>query len=384
VTGQLPSTADVVIVGGGAIGCSLAYYLAREGLRPIVLERERLGSGSTGRCAGGVRQQFSTEVNIRLGQRSITILKALPEEVGFDPAYRPIGYLLLATTDARSQDLKADVVLQRRLGVDTQLVDRSAVAQIVPGMATEDVVLASYCQSDGLAGPNEVTVGYASAARRLGAVILEDATVTGIETSHGSVVGVRCRGGSISSGLVVNCAGPQARSVGSMAGVEVAVSPVRHHVWLTSAFEGQPLRSPVTVDLVTTLYFHPEGPGLMVGMSNFAEPEGENLSVDWSSLPPVIQQVTLRLPAIGEASVVTGWSGLYEMTPDNQPLVGPAEGVDGLWLACGFSGHGFMMAPSLGESLAQLLTGGSPAVDLSSFSPTRFTEGWTHTETVVI
>jgi sarcosine oxidase subunit beta len=383
VNKELPGTADVAIVGGGAIGCSLAYYLARGGLRAVVLEREALGSGSTSRCAGGVRQQFSTEVNIRLGQRSIAILRALPQEVGFDPAYRPIGYLLLATTEARGEALEAEVALQRHLGVETELVVKSAAAELVPGMSVDDVVVASYCQSDGIAGPSEVTIGYASAARRLGAVILEDAEVTEIETSHESVVGIHCRRGFISCKLVVICAGPQARAVGRLVGLDVSVSPVRHHVWLTSAFDGQPHNTPVTVDLVSTFYFHPEGPGLMVGMGNPYEPEGENLSVDWSSLPPLIEEAARRLPAIGQASVVTGWAGLYEMTPDNQPLVGPTD-IDGLWLACGFSGHGFMMAPGLGESLACLLLGSSPIVDLSSFSPSRFSEGWTNAETVVI
>ncbi len=384
MSSQLPATAEIVIVGGGAMGCSLAYYLAARGITSVLLERTSLGSGSTGRCAGGVRQQFSTEVNVRLGRRSIEILATLHEELGFDPLYRPIGYLLLATSEARAETLKSQALLQQRLGIDTQLLDCPAVTLLVPGIETRDVVAATFCGSDGLAGPSEVTLGYAAAARRLGARIFEDADVTEIQSHHGKVIAVEATVGTVATETVVICAGPQARSVGRLAGVQLPGDPVRRHIWLTSSFARQPENTPMTVDLESTFYFHPEGDGLMIGMGDPADAVGEYLTVDWATLPRLVEEGSRRLPALAQASVVTGWAGLYEMTPDKQPLVGPAIGLDGLWLACGFSGHGFMMAPSVGESLARLIAGDPPVVDLSAFSMSRFTDGVPTPELAVI
>jgi len=366
------------------MGCSLAYHLAVRGRKPLLLERGRLGGGSTGRCAGGVRQQFSTAINIRLGQRAIELLQQFEATTGTDPQYQPIGYLLLATASAQAEALARDVALQRHLQVPVEVLGAAEVSQLVPGLLTEDVISASLCASDGLAGPNEVTAGYAGAACRHGAKVEEGIDVTGIDLNGERVVGVRTNRGPVSTPEVVICAGPQSRQVGAMASIEVPVDPLKRHVLLIEPFAGQPIRSPMTIDLATGFYFHPEGDGLLMGMGDPAQLIGEDFTVDWDFLPKVVEEGSRRLPALAQAALRTVWAGLYEMTPDRQPLVGMAPGRPGVWLACGFSGHGFMMAPPVGESLAAVICGKSPQVDLGPFSPLRFASGILAPESVFI
>ena len=366
------------------MGCSLAYHLAARGRKPLVLERGRLGGGSTGRCAGGVRQQFSTAINVRLGQRAIELLGEFASVTGTDPQYRPIGYLLLATSQLQADNLARDVSLQRRLQVPVEVLGADDVARLVPGLATHDVLAASLCPTDGLAGPNEVTTGYAAAAVRLGAQVEEGVEVVGIDLQGETVVGVRTDHGVVSSPEVVVCTGPQSRRLGEMAAITIPVDPLKRHVLLTEPFPGRPSHSPMTIDLATGFYFHPEGDGLLMGMGDPSQTFGDDLSVDWDFLPRVIEEGSRRLPPLQGASLRTVWAGLYEMTPDRQPLVGSVGARPGLWLACGFSGHGFMMAPPVGESLAAVMCGTSPRIDMSPFAPLRFSGGTLVPESVFI
>ncbi len=366
------------------MGCSLAFHLAARGRKPLVLERGRLGGGSTGRCAGGVRQQFSTAVNIRLGQRAIQLLEQFQATTGTDPQYQPIGYLLLATSGPQAEALARDVSLQRLLKVPVEVLGSSEVARLVPGLRTDDVLTASLCPSDGLAGPSEVTNGYAAAAVRLGAQVEEGVEVVGIDLQGEKVVGVRTDCGSVSTPEIVVCTGPQSRRLGEMAAIAIQVDPLKRHVLLTEPFPGQPSQSPMTIDLATGFYFHPEGDGLLMGMGDPSQPFGDDLSVDWGFLPSVVAEGSRRLPALEGAALRTAWAGLYEMTPDRQPLVGSVPARPGLWLACGFSGHGFMMAPPVGESLAAVMCGSLPRVELDPFAPLRFTGGTLAPESVFI
>jgi len=366
------------------MGCSLAYHLAARGRKPLVLERAHLGGGSTGRCAGGVRQQFSTAINIRLGQRAIELLEQFQAATGTDPQYRPIGYLLLATSGPQAEALARDVSLQRLLKVPVEVLGPSEVGRLVPGLLTDDILTASLCPSDGLAGPNEVTTGYAAAAVRLGAQIEEGVEVIGIDLQGEKVIGVRTDHGSVSTPEVVVCTGPQSRQLGEMASIAIPVDPLKRHVLLTEPFPGQPSQSPMTIDLATGFYFHPEGDGLLMGMGDPAQPFGDDLSVDWDFLPRVVAEGSRRLPSLEGAALRTVWAGLYEMTPDRQPLVGSVPARQGLWLACGFSGHGFMMAPPVGESLAALMCGSAPHVELTPFAPLRFSGGKLAPESVFI
>jgi sarcosine oxidase, subunit beta len=371
-----PSSAECVIIGGGVMGCSLAYHLAREGMRPVLLERGSLGEGSTARSAGGVRQQFTTPVNVRIGMMSVRMLERFPEEIGATADLRQIGYLFVATTAEEQAQFARNVAMQQAIGLrDVCLLDVAGVRDLVPELRTDDLHGGTFCPSDGLAGPNEVPAGYAAAARRYGALIVEGCEVTAISRDRGRVTGVTAAGGiEVSSSLVINCAGPYAAVVGRMAGVEIPVRPFRRHIFVTEPFSLS--RSvPMTVDFHTSFYFHPEGAGLLLGMSDPDEPTSFDTSVSWDFLEHLIEHATWRLPALERAEIHTGWAGLYEVSPDNQAIVGESPDLDGFWLCCGFSGHGFMQAPAMGRLLADMLLGRQPEIDLAPFSPTRFADG---------
>ena len=379
-----PSTAECVIIGGGVVGCSLAYHLARGGMKPLVLERGALGEGSTARGAGGVRQQFSTEVNVRVGMLSRQMLERFPEEIGSSADLRQIGYLFLATTEEEAAQFARNVAMQQRVGLrDVTLLDVAAARELVPELRVEDLRAATFCPSDGLAGPNEVTFGYASAARRHGAVIVEGCTVDAITRDADRVIGVRAGGIDVSAKLVVNCAGPHAAVVGRMAGVDIPVRPFRRQIFVTEPFAlSRPL--PFTVDFHTSFYMHPEGEGMLLGMSDPDEPTSFDTSVSWDFLEHLIEHGTWRVPALERAEIRTGWAGLYEVSPDNQAIAGESAELGGFWLCCGFSGHGFMQAPAMGHLLAEMLLGRRPEIDLSPFAPTRFGGGELRPEAAVI
>lgn len=380
---DLPASADCVIVGGGVVGCSLAYHLARAGMRPLLLERGDFGAGSTARNAGGVRQQFSTEVNVRVGMLSRRLLERFEEEVGATADLRQIGYLFVATEEHHLVQIERNVAMQQAAGLaDVRAVSRDEIAQLVPDLNLDDVCGGSYCPSDGLAGPSEVTSGYVAAARRHGALTFEGVAVEAIEADGGRVSTVVAGGRRIATPLVVDCAGPHAAEVGSMAGVEVPVLPYRRHIFITEPFDLQ-ARAPFTVDMRTSFYFHPEGAGLLLGMSDPAEPPSFDTSVDWGFLEHLVEHATARLPVLERAEIRTGWAGLYEVSPDNQAIVGESE-LGGFWLCCGFSGHGFMQAPAVGRLLAQEITQSGTEIDISPFSPARFAHGFSNPETAVI
>ncbi|HEY8755176.1 MAG TPA: FAD-binding oxidoreductase [Candidatus Dormibacteraeota bacterium] len=379
----LPASAECVIVGGGVVGCSLAYHLARAGVRSLLLERGDLGAGSTARGAGGVRQQFSTEINVRVGMLSRQLLERFEDEVGVTADLRSIGYLFVATETTQMEQFARNVEMQHAVGLsDVELLTPDAVAELVPQLNIEDVVGGSFCPSDGLAGPNEVTSGYVAAARRHGAQVVDGVAVEAIERDRDVVSAVVAGGSRISTPLVVNCAGPFAAAVGDLASVTVPVKPYRRHLFLTERFslERDP---PMTVDMRTSFYFHPEGDGLMLGMSDPAEPSSFDTNVDWGFLEHLVEHATHRLPVLEHAAIKTGWAGLYEVSPDHQAIVGESD-LGGFWLCCGFSGHGFMQAPAVGRLLAAEITGADNEIDLSPYRPDRFARGESRPEAAVI
>jgi sarcosine oxidase subunit beta len=384
-TGALPASAECVIVGGGVVGCSLAYHLARGGMKPLLLERGGLGEGSTARNAGGVRQQFSTEVNVRVGMLSRRMLERFPEEIGSTADLREIGYLFLATTAEEAAQFARNVEMQHRVGLrEVELLSADRARELVPELRIDDLHGATFCPTDGLAGPNEVTAGYAAAARRHGAVIVEGCEVAEIIRTDRRVTGVRTAGGSrVVANVVVNCAGPHAAVVGRMASVDIPVRPFRRHIFVTEPFAlSRPV--PFVVDFHTSFYMHPETGGLLLGMSDPDEPASFDTSVSWDFLEHLIEHATWRVPALERAEIHTGWAGLYEVSPDNQAIAGESPQLGGFWLCCGFSGHGFMQAPAMGHLLAEALLGREPEIDLSPFTPSRFDGGELRPEAAVI
>jgi sarcosine oxidase subunit beta len=378
-------SADVVIVGGGVMGCALAYQLARRGLDVLLLERDALGAGSTGRCAGGVRQQFSSEVNVRLQRLAVRLLLEFDEETGGHADFRQIGYLFLLTSQELVDEFRCRLEMWWRLGLEEVRWTTPAEArELVPVLEVGDVIGGTFCPSDGLASPADVTAGYARAARRFGARLLEGVAVTGLTVRGGRVEEVLTSQGRIATGLVFDCAGAWSAEIGRMAGLELPVLPYRRHVLVTDAFPELGRASPMTVDLATSLYFHPEGEGVLIGMSDRGEPPTFSTEVDWGLVERIAAAAANRAPALGRAGLKTAWAGLYETTPDHHALLGPAPGVERFWCACGFSGHGFMQAPAAALVLAQLLVEGRSEVDVSSLSPDRFSRGELLAERTVI
>jgi sarcosine oxidase subunit beta len=379
-------TADVVIVGGGCMGASVAYHLTRRGVKDVVLvEREaQLGTGSTGRNAGGVRHQFSHEANIRLSIESIGLLEHFEAEVGYHADLHQDGYLFLLNSTSSLDTFRRNVELQRRLGVPVDWLGAAEAAELAPGLSTDGVRAATFCRRDGIADPNGVTMGFAKAAQALGASIERHTEVTGIRVEAGRVAGVTTSRGDISTPVVVNAAGPHARAIGLLCGVDVPVDPYRRHIFIAQVSEGVPASRIMVIDFESTFYFHREGPGLLFGMGDPDEASTFDTTVQWDFLPKVVDVAVRRLPSLRDASISHAWAGLYEMTPDANPLIGAAPGIDGCFVIAGFSGHGFQHSPAAGRILADLVAGRDPDFDLSPFAPGRFAAGTAGGERYVV
>jgi glycine/D-amino acid oxidase-like deaminating enzyme len=370
-------TAEVVIVGGGCMGASVAYHLARLGVTDVVLlEREKmLGTGSTGRNAGGVRHQFSNEANIRLSIESIGLMERFADAVGHPIDFHQDGYLFLLSSPASVETFKRNVELQRGLGVDVQWLDAPEAAALAPGLGVDGVLAATFCQRDGIADPNGVTMGFAKAAQSLGVTVERDVEVTGISVIADRVAAVETTRGTIETRAVVNAAGPYARQIGRMAGADVPVDPIRRHIFIaTGDSMSVPSSHIMVIDFETTFYFHREGAGLLFGMGDRQETPTFDTTVQWDFLPQVIDVAVTRLPALADASISHAWAGLYEMSPDGNPILGVAAGVEGLYLINGFSGHGFQHSPAAGRILADVIAGRDPGFDLTPFSAGRFAQ----------
>jgi sarcosine oxidase subunit beta len=370
------------------MGASVAYHLARRGVTDLVLlEREKLlGAGSTGRNAGGVRHQFSNEANIRLSLESIALLERFADEVGHAIDFHQDGYLFLLSSQSSVDTFRRNVALQRRLGVDVEWLDAAAAEQLAPGLDARGVLGATFCRRDGIADPNGVTMGFAKAAQALGVSIERDTEVTGVRVEHGRIAGVETTRGRIDTRVVVNAAGPHANAIGRMAGIEVPVDPYRRHIFIAAGVA--PPRVPsshiMVIDFETTFYFHREGAGLLFGMGDRHEAPTFDTTVQWDFLPQVIETAVRRLPALSDASISHAWAGLYEMSPDGNPIIGPAPGVEGLFLINGFSGHGFQHSPAAGRILADLIVGRDPHFDVRPFGPERLVTGGVAGERYVV
>jgi sarcosine oxidase subunit beta len=373
------------------MGTSVAWHLSRLGVTRVVLvERESaLGAGSTGRNAGGVRHQFSHEANVRLSIESIRLFEQFTSEVGADLDFWQDGYLFLLSAQEHVEAFGRQVEMQRRLGVAVDWLTPGEAARLAPGLRTDGVRAATFCARDGIADPSGVTLGFARGARERGVEILRGTEVTAIDVARGCVAGVETTAGRISTPVVVNAAGPWAGRVGALAGVDLPVTPLRRHILIAAPGSGGwhggvPDSRLMVIDFETTFYFHREGAGVLFGMGEKDEPPGFDTTVNWDVIERVIPVAERRLPALGDASISHAWAGLYEMTPDAMPLIGPVEEVGGLFVIAGFSGHGFQHSPAAGRILADLVAGRDPAFDLAPFAPSRFAVGISAGEANVI
>jgi len=373
MTADLPDRASVVIVGGGIMGLSTAFHLARAGVTDVVLlERDELGSGSTCKAAGGVRAQFSDAVNIELGLRSLRTFETFAADLGQEIDLHQVGYLFLLDRPEHVAEFEANVALQNELGVPSRMIDVNEAKRLSPLIATDGLLAAAWSPTDGHCTPESVVSGYAAAARRAGARIVRGCAVTGIVHDGATIAAVETEHGTIATDTVVCAAGPWSRALGAMAGVELPVVPVRRQILTTDAMPGLAPDTPFTIDFSTSMYFHGEGPGLLIGMSDPHEQPGFSTQRSEAWLPRLGEVIGRRAPALADVGIAGGWAGLYEMTPDHNGLIGEADGVSRFLYATGFSGHGFLMGPAVGEVVRDLYLGRTPVVDVSALDVRRF------------
>ena len=369
-------TADIVVIGGGVMGASTAYHLALRGVRNIVLleKEEFFGQGATGRCAGGVRYQFGTEINVRLSIQSLQMLRRFKDETGQDINYRHCGYLFALTDERDVATFKHNIEMQNHLGIQTEWLSADEVRRRLPLMRFEDALGGSYNKEDGLVDPNSLVSGYVSAAQRKGVTLLNNAEVTGIVVSSGKVKAVETSQGSIETRMIVNAAGPWAGQIGNMAGVSIPIEPVRRQMFTTTPLPEVPADFPFVIDFAKSLYFHREGDGLLVGMSNQDEKPGFDQNVDEDFELVNLEAAVARMPLLERAGRVAHWAGLYEVTPDAHPIYGRTP-IEGFLVVAGFSGHGFMHGPISGKLMAELILDGRfSSVDVSMLDLARFQE----------
>jgi sarcosine oxidase subunit beta len=372
----IPNTADIIIIGGGVMGASTAYYLSERGIKNILLlEKEDVfGTGATGRCAGGVRYQFATEVNIKLSIESLQILENFADLFDENINYKQVGYLFLLTDPKSVELFQKSVKLQRGLGVNTEWLSGDDVRNRFPMMNLDDVIAATNHHKDGVADPNSVVMGYIKSAKRSGVQALNNIEVHDILTKSGRVSGVETNQGRIHAPIVVNAAGPWAGLIGKMAGLSIPIKPLRRQWLTTSPLPELPDDFPFMIDFSQSLYFHPEGEGLLTGMSNPDEEYGfdQNIDPDWELVH--IQAASERFPLLSNAGLSSHLAGLYEVTPDAHPIISGSS-LEGFYLVAGFSGHGFMHGPAAGICMSEIIVDGkSSSVDVSMLDLDRFEE----------
>ncbi|MGE5273124.1 MAG: NAD(P)/FAD-dependent oxidoreductase [Verrucomicrobiota bacterium] len=354
-------THEVVIVGGGAMGTSVGWHLRELGIDDVVLlERDTLASGSTSRSAGGIRTQFSDELNIRIALRSLEEFERME---GID--LRRYGYLFLLDRHEDVRSFREALALQQRLGVPSRELSVDEALGIVPQLAPDGLLAATFCELDGYASPEAVVQWYAR-----GLDVRQGREVNGVHVEAGRVAGVETSTGPIACRTVVCCAGAWSRETAATAGVELPIEGEKRWIWFSPEDGGLPERLPLTIDFSTSFYFHREGPGIVFGGKE-------------QSLEEVAEHGLRRLPLLAELPVQTSWWGFYEVSPDHNALVGAAPEPEGFFYAAGFSGHGFQQAPAVGEHVAQLIGGRQPTLDLSEFDAGRFERGVVRPETFV-
>jgi sarcosine oxidase subunit beta len=369
-------TADYLIIGGGIVGCSIAYHLARRGAKNIVvLEQASLGSGSTAKAAGGIRAQFGTEVTIRMSLYAQNVYRHFQEEFGVTADYHEVGYLFLLKTQPELDSFTRNVALQNSLGVPSRIIGLDEVNEMVPAVRTDDLIGASYCATDGTAGPSEALTGFARRGRELGVEFLEDSPVVGIDVEGGRVRTVRTAGETYEAPLVICAAGPWSSAIGKMVGIEIPIRPLKRHIWITEQFDEIPGPTPQTIDFHSGFYFRKELDHVMWSGGDQEERWSFNTEVEQEQLEIAVEKAAVRAPILVNARVMRGWAGLREVTPDHLPIIGPVRDLDGFVIAAGFSGHGFMHAPATGRLVSELLLDGRAFLDTSPFRFERFADG---------
>jgi len=367
----MKNKAAVVIIGGGVTGCGIAYNLAKKGLTDvIVLEKKFLCYGASGRCGGGIRQQFTTEANIKLAMESVRIFEQLSEELEIDIEHEQGGYLIITYEDEVEQ-FKKNVKLQNKLGLKSRFITPEEAREIVPLLNIEPIAGATFCQTDGHANPFRVVHGYAQKAEEMGVKIEKFTEVTGIETDDGVITAVKTTKGTVKTDTVVNAAGAYSRDIAAMVGVDMPNNPYRHEILVTEPLVH--ILDPMIISFKTGIYFSQQKCGSIIGgIGDPEEPSSYNVAGSLQFLKRMAKTMTELVPAFGHVNVLRQWAGLYDVTPDAQPNLGWTEGVEQFCQANGYSGHGFMIAPKVSELIAELIVDGKTSMPIDGLNLKRF------------
>ena len=374
----MKSTAEVVVIGGGIMGASTAYHLAKRGCTDVVVleSAEMFGLGSTGLNAGGVRYQFATKVNIELSKLSFGMMERFAEEMDQEISLRRFGYLFLLDTEKDLEQFRKNVALQNSLGVPSKVIGVDEIARLAPEVELGGIIGGTWCPWDGLVDPNSLLQGYIKQARALGAKLYDSMPATGIDVVDGKITGVSTKDGTIATSKVVVAAGAWSGLIGDMAGVDIPIVPIKRQIAVMNDIPGLRPDFPFVIDFSRSLYFHREGRGILTGKSNADQEPGFDTTVDEDWRLRHIEEALERLPLLGDAEISAEWAGLYEVTPDDQPILGKLPQVEGLYSCAGFSGHGLMHGPAAGLLLAEeILDGRAHTVDIDPLRYSRFATG---------
>jgi sarcosine oxidase, subunit beta len=386
----MATTADVVIIGAGIVGSSIAYHLTEAGVRNVlVIEREtRQGLGSTGKSMGGVRAQFATDVNIRMSVYSIPFFARFEEATGHPSGYRPRGYLFMATNEWHMAYLRKNQARQKSQGLkNVELLTADDIRQVLPQLRSDDIIGGSFCPTDGFVDPESVMNGFMARAVERGVTLWRGTEVTGIYVDHGKLSGLLTSNGGVSSPIVVNAAGPWAAAIARMAGAELPVEPLRRMLVLSEPFPGLPERLPMMVDMTSGWHFRQEGLGVLMAWAGSDQQPGFRADFDPAFIEKVLTHAAARVPDFANLAVNPRrcWAGLYEMSPDHHAILGPSPEVGGLYFANGFSGHGVMHSPATGRIIADLIVHGHTfIIDAQDLNVQRFAEGRAIEETAIL
>jgi sarcosine oxidase, subunit beta len=371
---SLPQSAQVVVVGGGVMGASAAFHLAEAGVDVVLLERGELSGGSTSKAAGGVRANFSDELNIMLGKHSLDLFADFPRRPGQEIDLHRSGYLFVLTRPEDVELFTASVALQNSLGVESRMVDVDEACRLSPYLDPQGVLAAAWSPQDGHCTPESVVLGYATGARRLGATVRTGVAVTGITSSGGEITSVQTPEGDIETGCVIDCAGAWSPEIAAYVGIDLPVTPYKRELLITEPL-AEPIEMAFTIDYATSLYWHREGPGILTGFSRKDAEPGFDTARDADFPERLAELAEHRAPALLDLGVRSGWAGLYEVTPDHNALLGESRRVSRFLYATGFSGHGFLQGPAVGEILRDLYLGVDPFIDVSPLDVDRFATG---------
>jgi sarcosine oxidase subunit beta len=373
----MKNSAEIVIIGGGISGCSIAYNLAKKGVKNIVvIEKNYICSGSTGRCGAGVRMQWGTEMNCKIAKKSIEFFENANEILEYkrDVEFKQSGYLLVADTDKEVEQFKKNIEVQHACGIPSRMLTLQEAKEIVPYLNTDILKGAAFCEKDGFLNPFKTTDAFYQAAKRLGVEFYTFTEVTDIKVEHGKVIGVETNKGNISTNIVVNATNGWSKQLCEMVGVDVPVYSERHQIMVTEPVE--PLQGPMVMSFGLNFYIQQSLDGSFIGGRGDAnEPRDLRMTSSWHFLEEMAKTIDLVLPTISKLRVIRQWAGLYNMTPDKQPIYDKADNVEGYYIAIGYSGHGFMFGPITGVVMSEMILGEEPTIDVSMLNLNRFKTG---------